>query len=247
MAARETLPNVSICTLTKNRSEFIPLLQKCIEQQNYPLDRLEWLILDDSDKYKHSLDVTSDKPIRIKYQRIRESMRLGAKRNLAHRLCSNEIIVYMDDDDFYFPNRVRHSVTKLRQEKGMIAGSSSLLIYFCADSQIWLSGPFGKNHATAGTFTLSKHILGTHKYADEAVCNEEKSFLKDYTTPMVQLDPMQTMICISHKRNTFDKNRMRSGGETQRMKRLSRELESALMASTPLPAYRRIFTSQLPD
>ena len=29
-------PTVSICTLTYNRNHFLPLLQRCIEQQDYP-------------------------------------------------------------------------------------------------------------------------------------------------------------------------------------------------------------------
>ena len=53
-------PLVSICTITYNRTEYLPLLLKCIENQNYPLDRIEWVILDDSDAYTESLNLTSD-------------------------------------------------------------------------------------------------------------------------------------------------------------------------------------------
>jgi hypothetical protein len=37
---------------------------------------------------------------------------------------------------------------------------------------------------------------------------EEKHFLKNYTIPMVQLDPMKTILVVSHKHNTFDKKQL---------------------------------------
>jgi hypothetical protein len=38
---------------------------------------------------------------------------------------------------------------------------------------------------------------------------EEKSFLNDYSNPMIQLDPMKVMLVMSHSENTFDKKKMR--------------------------------------
>jgi len=238
-------PHVSICTLTKNRQQFLPLLRKRIEAQNYPLEKIEWLILDDSDEHDHYTNPVSTSAITVKYQRIRRSIALGAKRNLAHRLCSHDYIVYMDDDDYYFPNRVSHSVATLQNSGRLIAGATTLLIYFCADNEIWASGPFGQNHATAGTFALRKELLSTNQYDPAAACNEEKSFLNNYTTAMAQLDPMQTMICISHNRNTFDKRRMKQNGETPRMKKLDAELNEQLIRTAGLQEYQQLSLEQV--
>lgn len=238
-------PHVSICTLTKNRPQFLPLLRKRIEAQNYPLEKIEWLILDDSDEHDHYTNPVSTSAITVKYQRIRHSITLGAKRNLAHRLCSHDYIVYMDDDDYYFPNRVSHSVATLQNSGRLIAGATTLLIYFCADNEIWESGPFGQNHATAGTFALRKELLSTNQYDPSAACNEEKSFLNNYTTAMAQLDPMQTMICISHNRNTFDKRRMKQNGETPRMKKLDVELNEQLIRTAGLQEYQQLSLEQV--
>ena len=237
-------PHVSICTLTKNRQQFLPLLRKRIEAQNYPPEKIEWLILDDSDEHDDYTHPLSTSPITVKYQRIRTTMALGAKRNLAHRLCSHEYIVYMDDDDYYFPTRVSHSVATLQKSGKLIAGATTLLIYFCADNEIWASGPFGQNHATAGTFALRKKLLSTNRYDPAAICNEEKSFLKNYTTSMAQLDPMQTMICISHNRNTFDKRRMKQNGETPRMKKLDDQLTEQLIGAAGLQEYQQLSYKQ---
>ena len=211
-------PLVSICTLTHNRDLFLPHLQRCIEGQRYPLDKLEWVILDDSTEYHDSLTIKSTSSLHIKYQRIKQKLPLGAKRNLSHKLCSGEIIVYMDDDDYYFPERVIHAVKVLEKSKSEIAGSTMLHIYFKHDDSLWISGPFGAKHATAGTFAMTREFALRNTYDNTAECNEERSFLKNYTLPIAQLDPLKTMVCISHQKNTFDKKRMRSRGATPRMK-----------------------------
>jgi len=213
-------PTVTICTLTHNREDCIYRLQQCIEKQDYPLEKIEWLILDDSEEYKHSLRISTDTKIRVKYQRLPRRLSLGAKRNLSHKLCSGEYIVYMDDDDYYYPSRVRHAVELLVEEGKEIAGSTSLLIYFSHDNTLWLSGPFGPNHATANTFAMTREFSRNNYYNDKCECNEEKDFLRNYTIPMSQLSPEKTMICISHESNTFDKKRMRANGETRKMRKV---------------------------
>ena len=142
-------PFVSICTLTHNRPDYLRRLLTCIESQTYPLNKIEWLILDDSTEYLQNIEIKSQSLINIKYRRLREKMTLGAKRNLSHKLCNGQFIVYMDDDDFYFPKRVAHAVDALRKSNKEIAGSTYIPANFSHDDQIWLSGPFGKNHGTA--------------------------------------------------------------------------------------------------
>ena len=69
-------------------------------------------------------------------------------------------------------------------------------------------GPYGKNHATAGTFAFKRKLLKITKYEDNALLAEEKYFLKDYTIPFVQLDPLKTILVIAHSQNTFDKKKL---------------------------------------
>jgi hypothetical protein len=69
-------------------------------------------------------------------------------------------------------------------------------------------GPYGPNHATAGTFAFKRKLLENNKYDDDACLAEEKQFLKDYTVPFVQLDPRKTILVFSHEQNTFDKRKL---------------------------------------
>ena len=44
---KKELPFVSICTPTFNRRPFIPYTIKCFDHQDYPKDKIEWIIIDD--------------------------------------------------------------------------------------------------------------------------------------------------------------------------------------------------------
>jgi hypothetical protein len=69
-------------------------------------------------------------------------------------------------------------------------------------------GPYGPNHATAGTFAFKRKLLKNNRYNDDACLAEERAFLKDYTVPFVQLDPMKVILVFSHEHNTFDKRKL---------------------------------------
>lgn len=196
-------PLVSICTPTFNRRPFIKTLIKCFEHQTYPKDKMEWIIIDDgTDKIE---DLVKDIP-QVKYYKYNEQMVLGKKRNIMHEKCSGDIIVYMDDDDYYPPERVSHSVEMLLSHpKALCAGASEIYIYFKHINQMYQFGPYGPNHATAGTFAFKKELLNDHSYDDNAALAEEKHFLKNYTVPFVQLEPKKTILVFSHIHNTFDK------------------------------------------
>ena len=196
-------PFVSVCTPTFNRRPFFPTIIKCFDNQTYPKDRMEWIIVDDgTDKIE---DIVKDHPL-VKYFKYDEKMPLGKKRNIMHKKACGSIIVYMDDDDYYPPERVSHAVEILvKNPEALCAGSSEMYIYFKDTDQMIQFGPYGPNHATAGTFAFRKELLREHKYNNDACLAEEREFLKGYTVPFVQLDSMKTILVFSHRHNTFDK------------------------------------------
>jgi hypothetical protein len=69
-------------------------------------------------------------------------------------------------------------------------------------------GPYGPNHATAATFAFRKELLKTTSFQEHACLAEEKHFLKNYTIPFVQLDPMKSILVFSHNHNSFDKKKL---------------------------------------
>jgi len=136
-------------------------------------------------------------------------MPLGEKRNIMHEKSKGSILVYMDDDDYYPPTRVSHAVERLRANPdALCAGSSEMYIYFKHINKMYQFGPYGPNHATAGTFAFKRDLLKDHSYENHASLAEEKAFLKNYTVPFVQLDPLHSILVFSHDHNTFDKKKL---------------------------------------
>jgi len=200
---RSHLPFVSICTPTFNRRPFWAMAIKCFEEYDYPKDRMEWIIIDDgTDKVE---DLVSHIP-QVKYYKYDKQMILGRKRNLMHEKTRGDIIIYQDDDDYYPPERVSHAVKVLtKNPKALCAGSSIVFLFFKHIQKMYRFGPYGPNHASAGTFAFRRELLKQTRYDDFKALGEEEAFLKGYTIPFVQLDPLKTTLMFSHNQNTFDK------------------------------------------
>ena len=125
---------------------------------------------------------------------------------MLHDKSKGDILVYMDDDDYYPPTRISHAVNMLTtHSKALCAGSSELYIWFKHIQKMYKFGPYGPNHATAGTFAFKRELLNQTRYNENACLAEEKEFLKNYTIPFVQLDPKHSILVFSHIHNTFDK------------------------------------------
>ena len=195
---------VSVCTTTYNRRPFIPFMIRCFQQQDYT-GKVEWVIVDDgTDPIR---DLVEDVPF-VKYIRLETKYPLGKKRNIMHSHCSGDIFVYMDDDDFYPPQRISHAVDTLMNSDALCAGSSKIHVYFDSCKKVIECGPYGPNHATAGTFAMKRELLAQTSYDERACFAEEKHFLKNYTIPFVQLDPFSTILVVAHQHNTYDKHKL---------------------------------------
>jgi hypothetical protein len=213
--SKKFYPMVSVCTPTFNRRPFIPAMLECFRNQTYPKDRMEWIIVDDgTDSIKDLIEAANIPQIR--YFREERKMALGEKRNYMHSKIKGTMVVYMDDDDYYPPERVSHAVDTLQAHReALCAGASEIYVYFKHIHTMYQSGPYGPNHATAGTFAFRVELLKDHRYDDHAALAEEKNFLKNYTVPFVQLDPLKTILVFSHNHNTFDKKKLLENAHPQ--------------------------------
>jgi len=228
-----TLPMVSVCTPTFNRRPFIRAMIQCFDHQTYPRERMEWIIIDDgTDPIE---DLVSTHPC-VRYFKLDDKVSLGKKRNMMHKKARGDIIVYMDDDDYYPPERVSYAVDTLLDHKNRktgvkIAGSSEMYIYFKAPQALMVQfGPYGPNHATAATFAFWKELLSEMnlKYDENAHVAEERAFLRGYTVPMAQLDPTKVILVFSHDHNTFDKRILLANLDRK-------DVETNMKVSTKMP------------
>lgn len=201
-------PFVSVCTPTFNRRPFIQTMFQCFLNQTYPKDRMEWIIVDDGTDPVQDL-IEQSGITQIRYFRETRKMALGEKRNYMHKKIKGTIVVYMDDDDYYPPERVSHAVETLTAHReAMCVGASEIYVYFKHIQKMYQSGPYSNTHATAGTFAFRAEMLKDCAYEDHAALAEERFFLKNYTVPFAQLDPLKTILVFSHNHNTFDKKKL---------------------------------------
>lgn len=202
-------PPVSIITPTYNRRKFLPWLIECIKAQDYPKERIEWLVYDDGSDSVMDLLTPYMGPMNIRYFRSDTKLNIGAKRNRLHSEARGEILVVMDDDDYYPPNRVSHAVYTIMNRKVDIVGSTMNHLYFTDDKSIWQVGPYNPKHATFGTMAFTKNYVKTHSCDESRVNAEEIEFTNKYTANLAQLDPLKVMLVMCHTENTFSKNKLR--------------------------------------
>ena len=207
---------VSIITPTYNRQLFLPFCFMNYVRQDYPRDLIEILIGDDSDesceKLVEELTLKHGLKKNVKYHRF-PRMTLGKKRNELNNLTTGNIIVAMDDDDFYPYNRVSHVVEEFKKYNFMyhIAGASRIYLLNLFNLKIYETFPFKdkkigiKNHGTNGTFAYTKAYIKKHKYNPTKNLGEEASFTNNFTEPMIQLESEKSILCIIHNWNTFEK------------------------------------------
>ena len=173
--------------------------------QDYPKDKRELIILDDSKQSNKDIIDKLNVDNNIRYLYSSEKINIGKKRNQLNKLAYGEYIVCFDDDDYYPPNRISHAINRMIKTKCNLAGSSIMHIYFSDIDRIFKFGPYGDYHATNGTLAYHKSYLEKNSYDDNDVKAEEKKFLNGYKNKMTQLDTFKTILCIAHKSNTVDK------------------------------------------
>jgi glycosyltransferase involved in cell wall biosynthesis len=204
-------PIVSVVTPTYNRRKFIPILIEIYKSQTFPKSKMEWIILDDGkDAVEDLFEPLTQQLPNIRYIRSYDKLRIGAKRNLLNREARGDIVIAMDDDDYYPPDRVQTVVQAFKKHPHVdLAGSSEMWLYYHDTRKVMIAGPYHPNHATNGTMAWRKTYADTHQYNEYVTQGEESSFLEEYRHPMIQLDPQKTILVICHSDNTVDKFKMR--------------------------------------
>lgn len=201
-------PFVSVICPTWERRAFLPYLLYLFQYQDYPADKRELVILDDSAQSNEDLiammvDARVDN---VRYIHSPERLDLGEKRNKLNELAKGEYIVCFDDDDYYPPNKISAQVGEMQRNNALFSGSDTIYIWYSHLDKIYRTHSFGAHHALNGTFAYHRHFLKNHRYEDSAMLAEEQAFLNNFTAPVLQIDPREAILCISHSANTYDKD-----------------------------------------
>jgi hypothetical protein len=110
-------PAISVTMITHERARFLPHALASIAAQDYPPERFEVIIVDDStrggaDAWRELSSCCAARQLRGRLRYLHAAplpcrARLGAKRNAAAGVARGDVVAIWDDDDFYSPSRLR--------------------------------------------------------------------------------------------------------------------------------------------
>lgn len=214
----DDLPNVSVLIPTYERRHFLPLVLYNISHIDYPPEKLEIVILDDSQDNPLFLNeeevkyTANDLKCNLNYHRENKRFStLGEKRNKLVELAKYKICINMDDDDLYMPSYLYYSISLLKQEKYGLVGSPQMLYLYPKDDYK-LCGCMSPHHSQINEATM----CFTKKYFNSMggfqKCNEKEGMkLVEHNEQNIGLTECALcMICIVHAKNSRDKEQFKS-------------------------------------
>lgn len=193
----EDLPFVSILTITKNRKSLFPIAIRNFYEFQYPKHKLEWVILDDGNEDLHEILPSTDK--RIKYLKHEEISSISHKRDIGIGLCSHDYVMFMDDDDYYFPCSIYARVMLLIKYSKNCVGCLSCGIYDIIEDNSFIMNSTTMFEASLG---FRKEFWNKRKFGNEDNnYGEGYLFTKGRENEIVNMPYFFNLIAITHSKN----------------------------------------------
>lgn len=196
------LPLVSCIMPTYNRPEFISHAITQFLQQDY--DNKELIIIDDSTVSIEELIPDTDL---IHYSYYTIKLDLGTKRNLACKKANGEIIIHLDDDDFYAPDWIQKQVSFLIANDLEITGLSNPVFYDKNLLNMW-QYEYPKNSKSwvyGATLCYTKQ-LWTYNNFSNSNCGEDNTFVwNNNVKKILPHNNCNSYIGQIHQKNTSPK------------------------------------------
>ena len=210
-------PKISIITLLHNRRKFVDLALHNLLITDYPKDKIEWVVVEDSDKTEEQ---ASDKVMKfardglgseghgisVSYIPLQKVVSIGEKRNLACKRAEHDICLMMDDDDHYPPTSFRRRVAWLVKHPWNAKAACATTIA-CYDLLKGTSAvntpPFTLGLAqrvSEATLTFYKTFWEERPFPT-ANMSEGEGFLLGREQEVIDMQPQQIIVAMSHGSN----------------------------------------------
>jgi hypothetical protein len=203
------LPFVSIITPTKNRKVFFELAINNFLTQDYPTHLLEWIIIDDSDdESQYISEMLPKNDNRIKHIKIKndgngEGMTISKKRNMGFQQSKGDIIIHMDDDDYYLPSSVSTRVKILLYYKEQGISCVGCERFGCHDLEKDSSFIIDKNNEIAeASMGYFRSFIEERQFNEFIVKGEGKLFCRGRNQHIMKLPFEFIFISFTHGKNT---------------------------------------------
>jgi hypothetical protein len=195
------LPPVTVVTVTHNRKSVFPMAVRNWELFEYPRDKLEWVIVDDSDDGT-SLSSLLPRLTNIKYYRLQTTGRLsiGQKRNYGVDKATHQYIAFMDDDDYYYPFSVYARIALLlKYPKYDLVGVTDLDIY---DVVNHFSARVKGSLISEASMAFRKSFWQQQKFPEQfSTLGEGYPFTKERRDRIIKMPSGFNIIAITHWSN----------------------------------------------
>lgn len=209
-------PPITVVTLTYNRRNFIDLACLNILLSDYPRNKIEWLVVEDSDDQDKAasdkiIGFASKNPdITVSYIPLEKRTSIGEKRNKAVEKAMHDIILFMDDDDVYPETSFRRRVAWLQKgspfqsEKPACVVSTMLAMYDLRTGKSAvnvppLGLPLGQRVSEA-TLTFRKSFWQARPFPSVNMA-EGDDWLAGRESEVLEIPPQQIIVALSHGAN----------------------------------------------
>jgi len=210
----EDCPPISIVTLLYNRRKFFDLACHSITMTDYPKDKIEWIIVEDSDNANEDASdrvvavAESAAPVRVVYVPLKSKHTVAQKRNLGAAKASSEIVLMMDDDDHYPTTSFRRRVAWLTQHpwKPKCVAATMIACYdlvrgISAVNTPPLGLPLGQRVSEA-TLAFYKSWWAEKGFPADVQVGEGEEFFAGRESEVLEIPPQQAIVAFSHGTNT---------------------------------------------
>ena len=206
------LPSISVVTLLYNRRKFVDLALHNLLVTDYPKEKIEWVVVEDSDITEEQ---ASDKvikfgrnaaPMSVAYIPLEAKTDIGEKRNIGVKRAQNDIILMMDDDDHYPASSFRRRVSwLLKHPWNPQAGVCTTIA--CYDLVRGISAvnspPFTlglKERVSEATLVFKKSWWEQKGFPSVSMA-EGEGFVEGREDEVLEIPPQQCIVAFSHGKN----------------------------------------------
>jgi hypothetical protein len=199
-------PPISIVTLVHNRPKFIENACLNLLSTDYPRNKIEWVVVDDSDpdqSASNRIVQFGEKfaPGTLQYIPLTRKRSIGFKRNLGVEKASHNIIVMMDDDDHYPTTSFRRRVAYLLKGRTQYecAACTTIAMYDLLKGTSAVNVPpytLGlAERCSEATLTFTKRFWEEQKFPDVSIA-EGEGFLQGRTSQVLEMPPIAIILVI---------------------------------------------------
>ena len=210
-------PPISVVTLLHNRRRFVDLAFHNLLITDYPKDKIEWIVVEDSDIteeqasdkiMKWARQCMEEKTLSVTYIPLQKPVSIGEKRNIACERAQHDIILMMDDDDHYPSSSFRRRVAWLTKHphnnKVQAAVATTIACYDLLQGTSAVNTPpftLGlKERVSEATLTFYKSFWEEKPFPTVSM-SEGEGFLDQREDKVLELQPQQIIVAMSHGKN----------------------------------------------